>query len=105
MKVEATVANASWFAASLPEWLRYRQSASNIKETQSRLLEHYLRQNAGTEFGKAHDFKRIRNWREYAERVPTRTYDDFHPWIDRIANGSTGVLTAEHVDHADVAVA
>ncbi len=98
MKIEATLANTTWFAASLPEWLRYRQSASKIKETQSRLLEHYLQQNARTEFGKAHDFKRIGNRKEYAERVPIRTYDDFHPWIERIASGSTGVLTSERVD-------
>ncbi len=98
MKVEATLANAAWFAASLPEWFRYRHAASNVEETQHKLLECYLRQNAGTEFGKAHDFERIRNWREYAERVPIRIYDDFHPWIERIANGSTGVLTAERVD-------
>ena len=98
MNVEATLANAAWFAASIPEWLRYRQAASNVEKTQNQLLAHYLRQNAVTEFGKAHDFERIRDWGEYTERVPIRTYDDFHPWIERIAKGSPGVLTAERVD-------
>ena len=98
MKVEAAVANAAWFATSLPEWLRYRRAASHVEETQHNLLCHYLRQNAATEFGKAHDFREIRDWRDYAERVPVRTYDDFQPWIKRIANGATGVLTAEAVD-------
>ena len=98
MNVEATLANAAWFTASIPEWLRYRQAASSVEETQNQLLAHYLRQNAVTEFGRAHDFERIHDWREYAERVPIRTYDDFHPWIERIAMGSPGVLTAERVD-------
>jgi hypothetical protein len=94
---KAALANGAWFAASVPEWIRYEQSAANVELTQNRLLQRYLRQNAATEFGKAHDFARIRNWNEYAERVPAGTYDDFCPWIERIADGAPCVLTAERV--------
>ncbi len=98
MKAEAAIANAAWFSASFPEWAHYRHAASNVEKTQRNLLERYLRQNARTEFGRENDFARIHSWEEYAERVPARSYDEFHPWIERIAAGSTGILTAERVD-------
>jgi GH3 auxin-responsive promoter len=98
MKADAAVANAAWFAASLPEWARYRRAATNVEAMQRTLLRSYLRNNAATEFGKLHQFARIPDWETYAERVPLRNYEDFHPWVERIASGSPNVLTAERVE-------
>jgi len=94
----ATVANVSWLAASIPEWRRFRRATSNVEAVQRRLLGKYLSRNATTEFGRAHDFSRLSSWEDYAERVPIGTYDDFHPWIERIAHGEDNVLTSEKVD-------
>ena len=98
MKADAAIANAIWLATSLPEWARYRHAAADVEATQRQLLMRYLRQNAATEFGQAHDFDRLRCWEDYAERVPLRTYDEFRPWIERIADGATRILTTEPVN-------
>ncbi len=65
---------------------------------QRRLLNTYLSRNAATEFGRAHDFSRLSSWEDYSARVPIGTYDDFQPWIERIAHGEDNVLTSEKVD-------
>ena len=97
MKLAAAFANTAWLAASLPEYLRFRRAAAAVEPTQRRLLQACLARNAGTAFGREHDFPSIRSWEEFAERVPVRTYDDFRGWIDRIAQGEHAVLTADRV--------
>ena len=98
MSAGAVVANVSWLAASIPEWRRFRRATSNVEAVQRRLLNTYLSRNAATEFGRAHDFSRLSSWEDYSARVPIGTYDDFQPWIERIAGGKDNVLTAEKVD-------
>jgi hypothetical protein len=39
----------------------------------------------------------MRSVREYQERVPPVTYDEYRPWIDRLAAGLPNVLTRERV--------
>ena len=97
MKLDAAIANNLWLAASLPEFLRFRRAATRVESTQRQLLSRYLHDNAATEFGREHDFARIRCWEEFVERVPVRNYDALAPWIDKIAAGDGGVLTAEPV--------
>ncbi|MGB5331833.1 MAG: GH3 auxin-responsive promoter family protein, partial [Woeseiaceae bacterium] len=98
MNAGAAFANASWLAASIPEWLRFRRAASNVEAVQRRLLSTYLSRNAATAFGRANEFSRLKSWEDYSARVPIGTYDDFQPWITRIAEGEDHVLTAEKVD-------
>jgi len=93
----AALANASWLAASIPEWLRFRRATANVEAAQRRLLDSYLDRNGTTGFGKAHDFTRLASWEDYSEHVPIRTFDQFQPWIERIAQGEDNVLTAEKV--------
>jgi len=97
MSASATFANAAWLAASLPEYLRFRRATTHAEAVQRRYLNSCLRRNARTEFGRQHDFAGIDSWETYAERVPVRTYDEYRDWIDRIAAGRDGVLTAERV--------
>ena len=97
MNVGATFGNLSWLAASLPEYRRFKRDARKLESTQRNRLRHYLRRNAGTAFGLQHNFAGIRSWEEFAERVPVRDYDDFEPWISRIAAGELKVLTHDPV--------
>jgi len=98
VRLDAAIANVAWLATSLPEWLRFNHAASRVEATQRSLLSNYVRRNAETEFGKAHDFKAIRNYEAFAARVPTRTYDDYQHWIEQIAAGSQNILTTERVN-------
>jgi len=97
MNTGAAIGNLSWLASSLPEFRRFRRDAGNLEHTQRILLRDYLTSNADTAFGRQHGFANIRGFADYAERVPARNYDDFEPWIARIAAGEDRVLSADRV--------
>ena len=60
-----------------------------------RLLMQLLRDNADTEYGRKHHFAEIRSIRDYQERVPFTTYDDYAPYIERmVRDGEKNLITA-----------
>lgn len=97
MKASAAIANAAWYATSLPSYRRFMRATQQLETAQRARLEHYLRANADTEFGREHGFDAIPDWETWAERVPLRDFDELSPWLDRVAHGDSKVLTAERV--------
>jgi len=97
MNTGAAIGNLSWLASSLPELRRFRRDARDLEGAQRKRLRDCLLRNADTAFGRQHGFSDIRGFDDYAERVPVRTYNEFEPWIDRIAAGEERVLTADRV--------
>ncbi len=93
----AAIGNLGWLAASLPEYRRFQRAAGNVEATQRSRLERYLRDNADTAFGRQYGLADIRSFEDYAGRVPVQGYEEFEPWIQRIANGESRVLTADPV--------
>ncbi len=86
------------YAASLaPAWARFSVAASRPDQAQRARLRAILQANAGTAFGKEHAFDRIDTLEAYRDRVPIRRFDQFQPWVDRVAEGEPAVLTAEPV--------
>jgi GH3 auxin-responsive promoter len=51
--------------------------------------------NADTEFGRRHEFAKLRSIRDYQHAVPLRRYEDFAPLCERMTRGERGVLAAE----------
>ena len=97
MSARAAFANLLWLASSVPAHRRFRASLTRAREEQAAILSRYLRENADTAFGREHRFDRIASVEDYRARVPARDYDDFRPWVDRIAAGEPGVLTRSPV--------
>jgi hypothetical protein len=96
--MKSTVANSLWLAGCLPEYWRFQRAARNVEEEQSAILMRVLAANADTEFGRQHRFSSIRSACEYQQRVILREYEEFQPWIDRVAaGGPVDVLTREAV--------
>ncbi|MFI1415152.1 GH3 auxin-responsive promoter family protein [Streptomyces sp. NPDC020707] len=62
---------------------------------QRHVLTDLLSFNAGTHYGTAHGFGRVRTLDEYRRAVPIQTYADLEPWIERSAAGEANVLTAD----------
>ena len=52
-----------------------------------RLLMELLRDNKDTEYGRKYGFADIHSIREYQEKVPYSTYDDYYPYIRRMTKG------------------
>lgn len=58
---------------------------------EQRLLKK-VRRHADSDFGRRHGFDRIRNARDYQERVPLQTYESLSPYIEQMKGGHFGAL-------------
>jgi hypothetical protein len=90
------LANSLWLAGCLPEYARFRRAIARVREEQDAILFRLLRNDS--DFAKQHDFSLIKSVYDYQRAVPLRRYEDFQPWIDRIADGEQNVLTTERVE-------
>lgn len=72
-----------------------RRTTSDAHRIQEQQLEHIVRGNADTQFGKQHGFSAIRSVRDFQKAVPVSEYGDFQPYIDRQLAGQPGQLTCE----------
>jgi len=64
-------------------------------ETQRDKLLELCARNAGSAYGRAHGFDRVRSVADFRRAVPPNTYDRLAPWIERVTAGEHNVLTAE----------
>jgi len=87
------LANFAWIAANSDGHRRFHAALADPEGTQRKLLESTVQRNAGTAFGRMHGFAGIRTVEEFQERVPLSTWEDYEPWVERIAAGEAGVLT------------
>jgi hypothetical protein len=51
-----------------------------------------LRRAAHTEWGKTYDYKNIRDYAAFAQRIPLQSYDTLRPFINRMINGEKDIL-------------
>jgi hypothetical protein len=93
----ATAANSLWLAGCLSEFARFHRATRRVADEQQRILLRTLARNADTDFGREHGFSSIRSIREFQQRVPLRDYDDYSPWIGKMASGGKNVLTRDPV--------
>jgi hypothetical protein len=93
----AAVANRAWLTINRVAHRRFVRALSDVRRTQEGVLRRTLRRNADTAYGREHGFSAIRTADEFRARVPLVTYDDIHPYVERIAAGERGVLTREAV--------
>jgi hypothetical protein len=99
MNIKAAIANSLWLASSLPALVNFRRALHHPAKSQAQILRNYLAGNANTDFGRHHGFEKIKNYDEFARRVPLHDYEDLKPWIERIQSGEGCVLTAGPVTH------
>lgn len=78
--------------------LRHLEKASHapMQENEA-LLRKILRDNQNTEYGRAHHFADIRSIDDFRRAVPINTYEDFVPYIERMKQGETNLLTKSEV--------
>lgn len=89
-----TLANALFYLTCLPSRGAFAAALARPSKTQEGLLESILRRNRGSSFARLHDF---RDPAAFRASVPVRAYEDFAPWIERVAQGEPRVLTTEPV--------
>ena len=83
--------------AALVQMRSWDRALRNVERAQERTLTRLLSHARHTEFGRAHGFDRIRDYADFARRVPLGDYDSFSPHIDRMRAGERNVLVPEPV--------
>lgn len=66
--------------------------ATHTEELQHRALEKLLKRAKDTEWGKKYDYKSIRSYDEYRQRVPVQTYDEVKPYVERLLRGEKNLI-------------
>ena len=97
MSAIATLAHLVTAAGAAPARARFAAALRDPATAQRAVLRRILANGAGTAYGVAHGFDRIRDARDFAERVPLTDFDAMEPWIGRIARGDAAVLTRDPV--------
>ncbi len=72
---------------------RLEMSTKNADTAQTKFLLDWLNENKNTEFGKRYGFAQIKSVREYQEKLPLSTYEDYAQDIERIIDGEKNILT------------
>ena len=81
---------ASWFLKK-----RFHQIDLFLKyphEVQNELLMSLLSVSKDTEIGKIYDFRTIRTYRKFAQRVPVSSYEDYQNLIERSRKGEKNIF-------------
>lgn len=69
-----------------------RSWSSKPGEVQKKIFDTIIARARDTKFGKDHDFKSIRSYKDYQKRVPIRDYEGLSPYVDMILKGEDDVL-------------
>ncbi len=79
---------------------RMDEHSKDAMGSNERLLMQILKDNANTEYGKKYDFANIHSIKEFQEKVPYSTYDNYAPYIERmVKKGEKNLITAYPVIH------
>ncbi|MCJ7757037.1 MAG: GH3 auxin-responsive promoter family protein, partial [Gillisia sp.] len=72
--------------------IKIDQWASHPEEVQKQVFENLLKKAKNTLFGKDHDFKNIKNYQDFAKKVPIRDYEELKPYVDKMVSGEPDIL-------------
>ncbi len=70
----------------------YETGQKKAEEHQARWFKSILKTAQNTSFGKDHAFGTIKNYEDFKQHVPIRTYEELKPYIEKIINGERDVL-------------
>lgn len=69
-----------------------RRYATDFESIQRRTLDKLVRQARDTVWGREHDYAAIRDYKDFASRVPVGDYGTLKPYIQRMMQGEKDVL-------------
>ena len=72
----------------------YSKRANKMQET---CIKRLMRKNKTTEYGKLHNFDKVKSIEDYQRIVPLSVYADYDDYVWRMANGEKGLITNMYV--------
>lgn len=77
---------AAYIAGETKKW------SLNPFRYQQKIFSYLIASGQSTLFGRDHDFKSIRTYDDFKERVPVRDYEDLKPYVEKILHGEPDIL-------------
>ena len=71
---------------------RIRYFSAHPHDVQSAMLSQFVNTARYTEWGRIHDFKNIKNARQFNQNIPIQDYETLKPYINRMMHGERDVL-------------
>ncbi len=71
---------------------------SSLKNRQQAILKELLNKAQSTAFGKKYNFEQIKNYKQFDDQVPTQTYSDIQPNIERLKKGDQNLYWPGKID-------
>jgi hypothetical protein len=65
---------------------------SQPAKSQERVFKNLIETARNTAFGKDHHFEKINTFKEFADLVPVRDYEELKPYVNRVVSGEADVL-------------
>lgn len=84
----------SFLAKPFARWsvARNKKYIDRPVESQEAVFQRLISKARDTAFGRDHDFKSIRTYSDFVNRVPVRDYEALKPYVERIMSGEKNVL-------------
>ncbi len=76
----------------VPRQREIEMFAQRTDDIQRNQLKTLLNRAKNTKWGKKYDFKNIRTYNDFSQRLPLQEYDDIKPYVMRMINGEKNVL-------------
>ena len=89
------IINSLWFSFSYNHHRSFTNNIPRARQVQLKILQNNINKNRNTVFGKDHSFSRINSVEQFQAQVPLLEYEDYLPWIERMAAGEKNILTSE----------
>ncbi len=84
-----------WYATW--EKKKFIRKTHQIKETQTKFLFQLLRTYQDTELGRQLNLRQVKTVEQFRQQVPIWSYNQYEPYIERIAAGEKNILTCDPV--------
>ena len=73
---------------------KFEEDTLQAAEVNQAVLKEILKLNSGSEYGRKYQFPSIISAADYQAKVPLTTYEDYRPYIERMADGEENILTS-----------
>ena len=93
MKTSHAIQNSLRFWLKFSNANAFEQATRQPAVAQEKKLLDIIRRNQQTEYGREHQFARIRSVEDFQAAVPINSYETLTPYIERTLHGIPNVLT------------
>ena len=66
--------------------------ASKAEAIQNRVLQQLVAKAENTEWGLQHDYRTLKSYQDFQQRVPIQTYEEIKGYVDRMRHGEKNIL-------------